>query len=61
MSEHQVDIEIAENCLGHLFGNATIMAYNRTSLLERRRPVMQQWCDFVESAFKEEIPEEYLF
>lgn len=47
MSEHQVDIEVAENCLGHLFGSATMVTYNRTSLLEKRRPVMQEWCDYV--------------
>jgi integrase len=35
-----VEFEIAESCLSHRVGNAVSRAYNRSNLLERRRPVM---------------------
>jgi integrase len=41
------EFEIAELCLSHRIGSAVSRAYNRTSMLERRRPLMQAWCDFV--------------
>jgi integrase len=36
----RVEFEIAESCLSHRVGNAVSRAYNRSNLLERRRPVM---------------------
>jgi integrase len=41
------EFEVAEAALSHRVGNAVSRAYNRTSLLERRRPIMQAWSDFV--------------
>lgn len=41
------EFEIAELCLSHRIGSAVSRAYNRTSMLERRRPLMQAWADFV--------------
>jgi integrase len=43
-----VEFEVAESCLSHLVGNAVSRSYNRTDLLERRRPVMARWADYVE-------------
>ncbi len=41
------EFEIAEAALSHRVGSAVSRAYNRTSLLERRRPLMLAWSDFV--------------
>jgi len=43
-----VEFEIAESCLSHRVGNAVSRAYNRSNLLERRRPVMSSWASYVE-------------
>jgi integrase len=42
-----VEFELAELCLSHRVGSAVSRAYNRTTMLERRRPVMQAWSDCV--------------
>ena len=39
--------EVAEQCLAHTVGSAVVQAYQRSSMLERRRPVMDAWADFV--------------
>ena len=39
--------DIAEDQLAHVFGSKTERAYRRKDLLERRRPVMHQWEDFL--------------
>jgi integrase len=41
------EFEVAEQCLSHRIGSAVSRAYNRTSMLERRRPLMSAWADFV--------------
>ena len=41
------EFEVAEMCLSHRVGNDVSRSYNRTDMLERRRPLMQSWCDFV--------------
>ena len=41
------EFEVAEQCLSHRVGSAVSRAYNRTSMLERRRPLMSAWADFV--------------
>lgn len=61
MSEHGVEMEVAEHTLAHAYGDATVQAYNRTTLLNKRVGVMTNWCNFVEEVFKKVIPEEYLF
>jgi integrase len=43
-----VEFEIAESCLSHRVGNAVSRAYNRSNLLDRRRPVMASWAAYVE-------------
>jgi integrase len=47
MADTGVPLEIAEACLAHQVGNAVVQAYQRSSMLERRRPVMSAWADFV--------------
>ena len=39
--------EVAEACLAHRVGNAAELAYSRSDLLERRRPVMQAWAEYI--------------
>ena len=41
------EFEIVEQCLSHRIGSAVSRAYNRTSMLERRRPLMNAWADHV--------------
>jgi integrase len=47
MADNGVEFELAEACLAHVVGNSVIQAYQRSSMLERRRPLMQAWSDFV--------------
>ena len=44
---HGVDHELSELCLAHVEGSKTVQAYARDDLLEKRRPVMQQWADYL--------------
>ncbi len=46
-SETGKNREHAELCMGHQIGNAVEQAYNRTTLLEHRRLIMQEWGDFI--------------
>jgi integrase len=48
MGDTGVDFEVAENCLGHLVGNTVTRAYLRTSMVERQRPVLEAWAQFLE-------------
>lgn len=59
MAEQGIDPEVAEHCLAHIIDNSTVQAYKRTTLLEKRRVAMNKWCNFVEGAFKETIPDRY--
>jgi integrase len=47
MADNGVEFELAEACLAHAVGNAVVQAYQRSSMLERRRPIMQAWANFV--------------
>ena len=40
--------EVAEACLSHRIGSAVSRAYNRSDMLERRRPVMDEWAAFLD-------------
>ena len=40
--------EVAEAALAHVTGNAVVQAYQRSDMLERRRPVMTAWANYVE-------------
>ena len=42
-----VDEILSEFALAHVEGSKTVAAYARDELLEKRRPVMQAWSDFV--------------
>ena len=45
---HGIDHELSELCLAHVEGSKTVQAYARDDLLEKRRPVMQQWADYLD-------------
>jgi integrase len=47
MADNGVPFEVAEACLAHAVGNAVVQAYQRSSMLERRRPVMGAWASFL--------------
>lgn len=46
-AENEINDGVAEKCLMHSVGNAVVQAYQRSDLLELRRPVMQAWADAV--------------
>ena len=39
--------DVIELCLGHAVGNSVERAYSRSTLIEKRRAVMERWADFV--------------
>ena len=45
-----VEFSVAEACLAHAAGNAVTRAYLRSSMVERRRPVMAAWAQLVTGA-----------
>ncbi len=45
-----VDFAVKELCLAHAVGSSVERAYNRTTLLEKRRRLLQQWADYVTGA-----------
>jgi integrase len=45
MADHGVEFEVAEACLAHAVGNAVVQAYQRSQMVERRRPIMEAWSD----------------
>ena len=47
MADNGVEFELAKSCLAHAVGNAVVQAYQRSSMLERRRPIMRAWADFL--------------
>ena len=47
MADQGVAFELAEAALGHQVGNAVVQAYQRLSMLQRRRPVLASWAAFV--------------
>jgi integrase len=47
MADNAVPFELAEACLAHAVGNAVVQADQRSSMLERRRPIMSAWANFV--------------
>jgi integrase len=42
-----VEFELAELCLSHRIGSKVSRDYNRTTMLERRRPIMSAWAQFL--------------
>ncbi|MEA5206382.1 tyrosine-type recombinase/integrase [Enterobacter mori] len=51
-SEHGYPRDLAERALAHTVKNKVEAAYHRTDLLEQRRPMMQEWANYVFSAVK---------
>jgi integrase len=45
MADTGVAFEVAEACLAHAVGNAVVQAYQRSQMVERRRPIMEAWSD----------------
>jgi integrase len=50
MADQGVQFEIAEAALAHTVGSAVVQAYQRSSMLELRRPILQKWADFISPA-----------
>jgi integrase len=44
--EAAIDRDLAEASLAHVVRDATERAYRRRTAIERRRAVMQKWCDY---------------
>jgi integrase len=42
-ADQSIAFEVAEAALAHAPGNAVVQAYQRSAMLERRRPVMDKW------------------
>jgi hypothetical protein len=47
MADQGVPFELAEAALAHVVGNAVVQAYQRSSMRERRRPIMSAWANYV--------------
>ncbi|CDF99461.1 Putative Integrase [Avibacterium paragallinarum JF4211] len=50
-----VNVEIIEACLSHKSQNQVRNAYNRSTYLEQRKPLMNDWGDFVEQCIKSSL------
>ena len=46
-AETGVEFSVAEQCLAHAIGSNVTRSYLRTSMLERRKPVLASWASFV--------------
>jgi hypothetical protein len=42
-ADQGVAFEVAESALAHAPGSSVVQAYQRSQMLERRRPVMEAW------------------
>jgi len=51
-----VDRELAERCVAHKVGSDAENAYARSSLIERRRPIMEAWGAFVDGSRDNVLP-----
>jgi prophage CP4-57-like integrase len=51
----EMNLEILEACLSHQSKNQVRNAYNRSTYLEQRKPLMNAWGDFVEECMKKSI------
>jgi integrase len=57
MADQGVAFELAEAGLGHQVGNAVVQAYQRSSMLERRRPVPAARATFVTGSTADNVIE----
>lgn len=48
MAENRIPIEVAAKCLDHTLPVGADIFYQKSDLLELKRPVMQSWADYVE-------------
>lgn len=55
LNEQGFPPDVIEAALAHVDKNEVRRAYNRSDYLEQRRPMMQWWADFIESADKGSI------
>jgi len=46
--KERVEFEVAEAALSHRIGSAVSRSYNRTTMTERRRPLMSAWERYVD-------------
>jgi integrase len=51
----RVPFEVIEHCLAHAVGNQASRSYNRSNLLELRRPVMSAWANYVEGKTSDNV------
>ena len=56
-ADQGIAFEVAEQCLAHTVGSAVVQAYQRSSMLERRRPVLAAWADFVTGSSADDVVE----
>ena len=54
--ETGIDEKLAERCLAHKVGSDAENAYARSSLIARRRPIMEAWGAFVAGAHDNVVP-----
>lgn len=57
-AEHGYDRVLAEKALQHQTGNEVEQAYQRSDLLEQRRPMMEAWAEFCFSQIKKSPEQE---
>ena len=50
LNEQGFDADVIEAALAHTGKNEVRNAYNRTNYLERRKPIMQWWSDYIDKA-----------
>jgi integrase len=55
-ADQGVAFEVAEACLAHAPGSEVVQAYQRSSMLERRRPVMAAWARHVTGESGKVVP-----
>lgn len=48
LAEQGYPEEVCEACLAHVCGSKVRRAYQRSDFLEKRRPILQAWCDYVD-------------
>jgi integrase len=53
--EGDIPRELAEQALAHAIKDTTERAYRRKTAVERRRAVMQQWCNFISPPVSTEV------
>ena len=50
LNDQGFDYDVIESALAHIDSNQVRKAYNRADYIERRRPLMQWWSDFISTA-----------